>query len=288
MLVLAQQPRAWWQSVSQVAISGGGGGYTGPGDVVASATAWYGFRAYNSADRGNRLLNVCNVADAACADLSSDASTGALVISTIGGSSCAVVTCTIKTAYDRSGNTRDATQATIGARPTLTVSCVNGLPCAACSAAASQTLVATAATSIAQPWTVSAVANHGDTVNQRWVMAKSGTWAVGWGTADPAAGMYAGVGITDGSNAADGSWHALQYVANGAASVVNVNDTKTTVSPGTNTLSNNYGICSDGAGGGFITATITEAGIWPSGFSSANQTAMCHNQFAYWGTSVSC
>lgn len=29
--------------------TGGGGGYTGPGDVVAGATAWYGLRAYSAA-----------------------------------------------------------------------------------------------------------------------------------------------------------------------------------------------------------------------------------------------
>jgi hypothetical protein len=31
-----------------------------------------------------------------------------------------------------------------------------------------------------------------------------------------------------------------------------------------------------------------ELGVWPSAFSTGNQTSMCHNQFAYWGTSTSC
>ncbi len=62
--------------------------YTGPGNVASGATAWWGLRAYTSATRGNALINACNVADAACADLSSDATSGALTIPTIGGTAC--------------------------------------------------------------------------------------------------------------------------------------------------------------------------------------------------------
>ena len=36
--------------------------YVGPGDVVSSASAWYGLRAYNAADRGNKLADICDAA----------------------------------------------------------------------------------------------------------------------------------------------------------------------------------------------------------------------------------
>jgi hypothetical protein len=66
-----------------------GGGYQGPGDIVSGATEWYGLRAYSSADRGNKLINACNIADAACADISSDASTGKLTnFASVGGTTC--------------------------------------------------------------------------------------------------------------------------------------------------------------------------------------------------------
>ena len=64
--------------------------YSGPGNVVTSALVWYGLRAYSAATRGNALINACNVGDAACADVPSDASIGALTISAIGGESCNV------------------------------------------------------------------------------------------------------------------------------------------------------------------------------------------------------
>ena len=54
---IAQSERvsAFWQSrdsnYNKKVVTGGGGGYTGPGDVVA-ATAWYGMRAYTAAKAG--------------------------------------------------------------------------------------------------------------------------------------------------------------------------------------------------------------------------------------------
>jgi hypothetical protein len=63
---------------------GGGGGYTGPGDIAPGAKAWWGLRAYSAAKRGTRAVNVCNVSDVACVDFNTDATTGTLVI-TVGG-----------------------------------------------------------------------------------------------------------------------------------------------------------------------------------------------------------
>jgi len=87
---------AGWQCHAQVPMSHAGlgapavvGGYTGPGDVVSGAAAWYGVRAYSAATRGNPALNLCNVNDATCSDVSTDASTGNLSFGgTIGGQSC--------------------------------------------------------------------------------------------------------------------------------------------------------------------------------------------------------
>src|SRR5216684_3558491 len=123
-----------------LAATGGGTVFTGPGDVVSGATAWYGLRAYSTADRGNKLVNVCDPANVTCADWLSDALTGKLVATTnpLNGTDCTVsTTCTLNTFYDRSGANScagavpcDATQATAANRPTLTWSCINSLPCA--------------------------------------------------------------------------------------------------------------------------------------------------------------
>ncbi len=262
--------------------------YSGPGDIVAGATAWYGLRAYSAADRGNRLLNVCNVADIACADLSSDATTGALVISTIGGSSCSVVTCTIKTMYDRSGNGSDITQATISGRPTLTVNCVGGKPCASC---VSQGLLGTVTTTN-QPYTFSIVAiRTGATTarNAMFSMYTTGSMPIIGAFNSNSANMYSGTEVSATMN--DNAWHAVQAVYNGGSSVLNIDNTNNAVNPNNGAGGTTISFCRTGNGAGneqYLTGNMTEAGLWTSAFSVGSRTSMCHNQFAYWGTSVSC
>ena len=108
------QSQAFWQS--RDSNYDNSSGYQGPGNIVSGAFAAWSLRAYNSAALGKKVINVCNVGDVACADLSSDPTTGKLVISTIGGSSCSVITCTVKTINDQSGGGYNMTQATIASR----------------------------------------------------------------------------------------------------------------------------------------------------------------------------
>lgn len=268
--------------------------YSGPGDIVSSASLWVGMRAYSTADRGNKLLNVCNVSDVACGDLSSDATTGALVIGTIGGSSCSIITCTIKTMYDRSGNGRDLTQATIANRPTLTVSCINSLPCAVFVAASDQ-FVSGASFTQAQPTTNNAVAiRTGNTsafnaiIGRMTAVGNSPTTFFG-NTSNQIAG-FAGT-VCNATPASENNWHSLTNVLNGASSVININNaTISTVNCNTAGWSANTPTVGSAAASPnqSLEGKIVEAGIWPVAFNSTQQTNMCHNQYTYWGTSVSC
>jgi hypothetical protein len=52
--------------------------YTGPGDVVSGAKAWYGLRAYSAATAGTKAIRLCDHLGANCADISTSASTGKL------------------------------------------------------------------------------------------------------------------------------------------------------------------------------------------------------------------
>lgn len=280
----------------QLMLTGAGKGpqaatYVGPGNIVSGATAWYGLRAYSAADRGNPLINVCNVSDVVCADLSSDATTGALVISTIGGSSCSVVTCTIKTMYDRSGNGNDVTQATIAARPTLVVSCVNSLPCATF-VKTSSTYLSGAIAALSQPYTYSTVAIRtaafttiGVVLNIR---STTGANIYFHSTANTFATFAGSAEITQ--SATDNAWHAIQAVLNGASSVLSVDNSEATGSPGTQAGNTTFRIGVDipTNPANHFTGNFVEGGIWNSAFSAGNRTAMCHNQYTYWGTSTSC
>ncbi len=135
-LALCAPAAAYWQSRQQISVGAAPAAFAGIGDVVAAANFYYGLRAYAVATKGTPAVNVCIPADATCADFSTDATSGSLVIGLIGGSSCAVVTCTIKTWYDQSGHNLcsaapcNITQATIANRAVLMTSCIGALPCA--------------------------------------------------------------------------------------------------------------------------------------------------------------
>jgi hypothetical protein len=67
--------------------------YTGPLDIVSSnVVGCWALRACSAAARGTAAINACNLGDAACADVLTDASTGQLPagVLTIGGTPCTV------------------------------------------------------------------------------------------------------------------------------------------------------------------------------------------------------
>lgn len=289
IVYLSQQPtKAYWQSRDSnynIAISGGGAAFTGMADIVPSPFACWSLRACSAATRGTKALNVCNVADVACADLLTDGTTGSLVIPTIGGSSCSIVSCTIKTAYDQSGAANctpacDVTQATIASRPTLVVSCVGGLPCMACSG--TQFLVSPASAGIVQTFSASAVAKRtGNTSafsdiigidnggNAQFLFNNSANQVI----------LYAGT-LTAGVTAADNAFHAFQGIYAGAASAIYLDGSSTT---GLNAGTANGSAMSLCTGTNSLTGNIAEAGLWPVGFNGTQQANMNTNQHSYWG-----
>lgn len=262
--------------------------YSGAGDVVASAVAFWSMDAYNAATKGTKAVQICNVADVVCADLSTDATTGALVVTTIGGSNCAIVTCTIKIWYDQSGAMQcsagtvcDLTNSTIANRPTFIVSCINSKPCARFAAASSQVLNAVSGTNnVNQPFTVSYISQQtaGFTTNGDVLWAGGGTMQVGYGANVNTAFMYLASSAPE-VTAANSTFHAVQNVANDTSSDIYVDGSTNTVSPGTSIINGTYQI----GGNNFITGDIFEVGVWASAFSSGNKSAMNTNQHSRGG-----
>src|SRR5262245_58207115 len=56
--------------------------YVGPGDVVASATVWWGLRAYSNATKGTNAIRVRRASDSSESDITT-LSTGALDIASL-------------------------------------------------------------------------------------------------------------------------------------------------------------------------------------------------------------
>lgn len=256
--------------------------YVGPGDIVASASVWYGLRAYSSADRGNKLINLCTPADAHCEDETSDATTGALTLGTF-GSTCnnSTVICTIKIWYDRSGHALDATQATSNKRATFVTSCLGSLACAAFLGSTPQ-IYPIGNSTIAQPLSAAVVADRtGNFTTLASIIGSSGTARLGWNGTTNTLMLNFGSATTK-TSVSDSAFHAMQYVASGASSSISSDGSSSNVSAGTNSLASASFGAATGAGAG-ITADLVEAGIWPVAFNGTEISSINSNAHAFWG-----
>jgi hypothetical protein len=274
-----------------------GAAYAGPGDVYGTAIAWWGLRAFSGADKGNALINICDPTNTTCADWSSSATTGLLLVGTnpLNGTDCtAVTTCTVKTMYDRSGATNcgggaaacNVSQNTAADRPTFNWN--SGNPYLTCGG-----------TSQLTTFSSSVSATNNQPYSASWVAIRtSGTSAAvvlnydnrgidsGFGTANTI-NMYAG-GTDRTFSATDNNWYATQMVFNAASSTAYINGTGPTTasgSPGTaNLASGNYfQICKDLGGNQALTGRVREGGWWAGAVSSGNQATVDTQQRAVWG-----
>jgi hypothetical protein len=282
----------------------GGGSYTGPGDVVSGATAWYGLRAYTAAIAAahtQKLINIRNTSTSETCDVivatnggfgnvancsgSSSGDTVAVFCAESGGS------CTVTEAYDQTGGGFNVVQATAGNQPALLLSGCGftfggGGPCLSFTGAASFCLIAASAPTLTQPFSFSGV------VNYTTIASNSVLIAVTSGASTPLMGARATNTIlvsTSGTNlteaASTATWYAEQGVVNNTSSVIAANGTSTSGTTGTGVASTamTWGCVSNGNQA--LPGFSTEAGIWGNnvGFSGTQITNMTSNQRTYWG-----
>lgn len=259
--------------------------YVGPGDVVANAKAWYGFRGYQQAYTG-RAANICLPSDTACIDMR--IANGNIVFTPIFGTPCsATVICTVKTLYDQTqggncGGSCDITQATIASRPTVQVSCIGTLPCMKFNFASLQQLLAAGTLTQAQSYTVSSVAERSSNFTSTQAIFGDNTSLsfIGFSNAANTLRMRCGTTPDVTATAIDGTFHAIQSICGGSSSSIYIDGTSTTGSAATGSFSGAPSVSYNaGAVGGYV----QEVGIWGSAFNSTQLTAVNANQRAYWG-----
>jgi hypothetical protein len=301
LLACATPVVAFWQSRDSGynLSSGGAAAFSGPGDVVSGAKAWWGLRAYSLAQAGTKAANVCNSGDANCANVNTLAN-GNFDVATAQGAplSCGGGggTCTIKTLYDQSAALSctgsvacDLSNATPASRPTLVFNCLGSLPCMAFSGTQSLSQTITFAAANAQPVTLSAVQMR--TGNFTTSQSTNATTSVngpelGFGSSANTAAIFAGSTVT--LAATDSAAHAIQGLFSGASSIINVDGVDST--PG-NAGAQGLQFETEFGGDGFgvsMVGRMFEGGNWSVGFTGTQRTNMCHNQFTYWGTATSC
>lgn len=274
--------------------AGGGGGYTGPGDIVSGAVVWYGLRAYNAAQAtaGFHAINVCLAGNTSCVDMVVNSS-GNLVITTVGGMSCSVATCLIHTFYDQSGANActgspcDALQNTSADQPILVPSCIGSLPCihVASGGVVGFQTTANFSTSTTSGFSMTGYGGLGGTFttsNMQFISCNNNFSALGANFVSSAEFyIYGGASpyltvmpFTSGN-------HTMVGVANGASSALLIDGTVTT---GTATLGTT---CAGGLLNVYFQTTGqlftgTETGMWTTLFNSTQYNAMSSNISSYW------
>ena len=264
--------------------------YSGPGDIVAGASAWWGLRAYNAAyaaPGNNPAAVVCDSATFLVCTTINILSTGAFDVSTASGSSSCVSTCVVKQLYDQSGNSRPISCSSSATCPILTFNCVNtSLPCLK-TTTTGQILGASATITSTGTLTFSLVYDRAAGTGALAMIRENGTNnRIGTASGANSLIMTGGSSGTLTATANDAAWHAVQAVMAGASTVINVDGTETT---GTVTGNTSTGSPQAWSSNTTNTLEMTEGGAWDNiNFSSGQRTAMCHNQYVYWGTGTSC
>lgn len=254
--------------------------YTGPGDVVASATAWWGLRGYSNAYAApgtNPAMDVVKTSDGSSQTTINILNDGSLDVATIAALGFAV---SVKKLYDQSGNGRDLNQATLANMPTITLSGLGALPILVFDGTAS-TMTVTSVAAAAQPFTFSFVVKS---TNKRAGILDQGVTGVDSlhsGVTANKLAMLASTGTT--YTVSDNVVHAVQNIFNGASSTGYVDGVSNSISIGTAALDTSS--CTVGSEGGanFLNGILQELGIWTGAFSGGNLSSMDSNQRTYWG-----
>jgi hypothetical protein len=292
--------------------------YTGPGDAVAGAAAFWGLRAYTGAivTAGTQKIvglrrssdsHSCDILVSASGGLgaTTSCSTGADNGSTT-ASFCNATNCFATTLYDQTGNGNNLAQAAAASQPKLVLSCQATLPCLQSDASTNQLIYKGTSLAAISPEAVSGVINpsgsattipfsnldgtianftgnylawNGST-NSKIVVSSAVNNSFATGSLTSAALAAGTAGVVGGVWTSSTSRTAY---LNGTAATADTSSENPTTQ---NTLGLFAAVKSSSSN--YFAGNLMELAVYGSALSGANMTALCHNQYSYWGTAVSC
>jgi hypothetical protein len=263
--------------------------YTGPGDVLANATVFYGLRGYNQAyatPGTNPAINVRRASDNTVRDIAI-LPNGAVDVATA-ASFGSGTTLYIVTWYDQTGTGNHCTQPNISLQPKLVFNAIGSLPALRFASNAPTYLENANGVTAKLPFTWSLVANSDVALNvfSFYQDSEGGGWA-GFGPLINGAAVYVGgnYGNQAGAAITQNVYSAVQTViTSGGNMLVYVNGT-----------ANNMGVtgqhsyptgaftigAASGHGAGY-NGYYNELVLWPIQLSSSQIAALTANQRAYY------
>lgn len=254
--------------------------YAGAGDIVSGAKGFYGLAAYDAAYAAAQgpAIDLYDLTDATTQTINIKTDgmidTDAAVTFLNGHTGIAIKL------YDQTGNGHHLRNAAVALGVTTWPTFVanSGVPYLDFTPVTLSSGLTKAVTeAIAQPFTISAVLNKSSAGSSNQTIFEDasniGLW---WSDSPKLFAMYAGTAV--GVDASQDAWHCVQAKFDGASSVLDIDNSSTTLNPGTTGIASGWDI----AAGTRINGFVREIGIWPAGFSAGEITAMAANQAARW------
>jgi hypothetical protein len=271
--------------------------YQGPGDVFSGATAWGSCARVYTAAQASTATSLCDLTakvtqngytagGAVCTiratasgyvDLAASYCNGTTPALACGSGGSGAGGCRVGKIYDQTGNGNHFTNATPTQQPSLVFSSLNGLPGLQFLDANSAS-IGTAAISIAQPYTMSAVVRIDTASNDGAVLSGSAAPA---GLTENSTANTLGIASSTFTTVAatDGSFYALQGLASGSNCAVNLNASDTAaLNCGVVGISSSLVRWGRQSGGPSCNCTMMEAGVWALTSTAGNRNGLGSNQ----------
>jgi hypothetical protein len=254
--------------------------YIGPGDIAASATAWWGLRAYSAAKAGTNCCDIIRASDSTTNTFTTLAS-GLLDTASI-ATFLNATTGKISKLYDQTGGGHDMVQTTDANRPAYIASGIGSNSIARFSG--NQLLQVTLAGNPANPSTVVGVCKRVSSASQECLFGGDNAgYQIGYANAGAnTAFLYQGSVVS--GTCADAAYHSILALMNGASS--NLYSDGSSIASGNAGAAGNvntiYFIGSSTGGANFLNGDVTEVGIWSSDI-SANAASLSSNAKTFYG-----
>lgn len=254
----------------------GSAGYTGPGDIVPGAFAWWGFRGYSAAysTGSNPAMDVVDTATGLTTTTINILSNGSLDIATVLALGYPL---SVKQLYDQTGNGRHLAIGTLANMPDFNGTGVYSM------SVTNTKFLSTGNVSFSQPFSLSAVANRtADAGNGNSVVFQNGNTGHGltfFTAGITPIGVNFGNALISSTSYTLNTFAAIQVLANGASSSIYVDGTSTAGNAGADVFSSEPIIV--GAGRPDVVKFV-EGGVWASN-ASASFSSINTNQHTAWG-----
>jgi len=275
-----------WSNTETIAIAVVAPSYTGPGDLATGWISWYGLRAFSAATAGTPCCTIKRASDNATLAVSTLAN-GTLDVAAV-TTFLTATTGVVVSLVDQTVNTFDVGQ-NAGADATgagFTLNAINSRP--GMTSTASYALASTVALGLAapqaQPYSMSVVAKRASG-GQSSVIGY-GARQILFAAATNSVSFYAGAGgVPTAVAAADGAFHDVSVVVNGASSITCVDGVDTTGINANSTTAMPTGdqfLFPSNVSGGLVGTTL-EGGFFAGAFTAPQRAAIAANQQAYYG-----